>query len=173
MRSSIADLLREQNAAWGAGEKTLANIERLRNGASAFVTGQQVALFGGPLFTLFKAATVIEHARAANAVPIFWLATEDHDLVEADHVTLPARHALHTLRLHPEEAHAGQPVGGVRLGKSVEGLLDRAAELIGGTPEFDLLTASYTPDATFTTAFARLISAIFSDHGLIVIDAAD
>ncbi len=173
MRSSVADLLREQNLAWGAGEKTLANIERLREGALAFVTGQQVALFGGPLFTLFKAATIIEHARAANAVPIFWLATEDHDLAEADHITLPARHALHTLRLHPEEAHAGQPVGRVRLGKSVSGLLDRAAELIGGTPEFDLLTESYTPDATFTSAFARLISAVFSDYGLIVIDASD
>lgn len=173
LRSAIADVLREQNLAWGAGEKALANIERLRCGTAAFVTGQQVALFGGPLFTLFKAATIIQRAQAADAVPIFWLATEDHDLAEADHVTLPARHALHTLRLHPEEAHAGQPVGGVRLGKSVEGLLERAAELIGGTPEFDLLTASYTPEATFSSAFARLISAVFSEYGLIVIDAAD
>ena len=84
--------------------KALANIERLRQGAGAVVSGQQVALFGGPLFTFLKAATIIQRAQAANAVPIFWLATEDHDLAEADHVTLPSRHALHTLRLHLDHA---------------------------------------------------------------------
>src|SRR6202012_276312 len=106
VRASIADLLLEQNRSFGAGEKTFANIERLRNGAGAVVTGQQVTLFGGPLFTLFKTATVIRKAQDATAagsphVPIFWLATEDHDLAEAAHVTLPDRHEMKTLRLAP------------------------------------------------------------------------
>lgn len=172
LRGAVADTLREQNIAWGAGAKTIENIERLRNGAGAVVTGQQVALFGGPLFTLLKAATVIQRAQAAGAVPIFWLASEDHDLAEADHVTLPARHALHTLRLQPETPHAGQPVGSLTLGSPVTAMVDRAAEIIGGTPEFDLLASSYTPDATFASAFARLLAGIFADHGLVVIDAS-
>ncbi|HEX4006745.1 MAG TPA: bacillithiol biosynthesis cysteine-adding enzyme BshC [Acidobacteriaceae bacterium] len=171
-RAAVADLLLAQNQTWGAGEKTLANIERLRQGAPAVVTGQQVALFGGPLFTLFKAATVIDRAQAAGGVPIFWLAAEDHDLAEANHLILPARHALHTLRLVPGEHTAGQPVGSIPLGPNITGLLDRAAELIGGSPEFDLLAASYTPDATFASSFARLIASVFADYGLIVIDAS-
>lgn len=171
-RQTVAELLLEQNRAWGAGEKTLQNIERLRTGAAAVVTGQQVTLFGGPLFTLFKAATAVERARAAGAVPIFWLATEDHDLAEADHVTLPSRHALHTLRLLPEQEHAAQPVGGVLLGPRVAQLVERAAELIGGTPEFELLAASYLPDATFAEAFARLLTRLFGEYGLVVIDAS-
>ncbi len=171
-RADVADQLREQNVAWGAGPKALANIDRLRDGAGAVVTGQQVALFGGPVFTLLKAATVVQRAQAASLVPIFWLAAEDHDLAEADHVTLPSRHALHKLQLHSEFAHAGQPVGGITLGPRVANLLDRAAELIGGTPEFDLLTASYQPDATLASAFARLIAAVFADYGLVVIDAS-
>jgi bacillithiol synthase len=172
LRSGVADLLREQNLAWGAGERVLAQIERLRAGAGAVVTGQQVALFGGPMFTLLKAATVVQRAQAAGLVPIFWLATEDHDLAEVDHITLPARHALHTLRLQAEEPSAGQPVGSLPLGPKIVPLLDRAAELIGGTPEFDLLTASYTPDATFASAFARLLTAVFAEQGLVVIDAS-
>ena len=172
-RSAVADLLREQNLAWGAGEKALAQIERLRNGAGAVVTGQQVALFGGPLFTLLKAATVVQRAREANLVPIFWLASEDHDLAEVDHVTLPSRHALHTLKLHQEQPSAARPVGALPLGKKIELLLDRAAELIGGSPEFDLLTASYTATATFASAFARLLSAVFAEQGLVVIDASN
>jgi len=183
--TTLADRLLEQNQSWNAGAKTLANIERLRQGAGAVVSGQQVALFGGPLFTLLKAATIIQRAQVANpgvpgelargggnAVPIFWLATEDHDLAEADHVTLPSRHALHTLRLHLEQPPDSRPVGALPLGPGITAVLDRAAELIGGTPEFDLLTAAYTPDATFASSFARLIAATFADYGLIVIDAS-
>lgn len=172
LRQSVADLLLEQNRAWGASEKTLENIQRLRAGAAAVVTGQQVALFGGPLFTLFKAATAIQRASAAGAAPIFWLASEDHDLAEADHVTLPSRHALHTLRLASERESTGQPVGSVQLGSRVTQLVERAAELIGGTPEFDLLAASYRPDATFAGAFARLLAGLFAEHGLVVVDAS-
>ena len=176
-REALADHLLEQNRDWSsesgaASDKTRANIERLRHGAGAVVTGQQVALFGGPLFTLLKAATIIQRAQAANAVPIFWLATEDHDLAEADHVILPSRHALHTLRLHHDEPSAATPVGALQLGPKIALLLERAAELIGGTPEFDLLTAAYTPNATFASAFARLIAATFADYGLVVIDAS-
>ncbi len=171
-RNAVADLLLEQNQNWNAGSKTTANIEKLRNGAGAFVTGQQVALFTGPLFTLLKAATVIHRAQAANAVPIFWLASEDHDFAEADHVTLPSRHALHTLRVHVDPSHQGQPVGGLQLGPGIQTVLDRAAEIIGGSPEFDLLSACYTPDSTFASSFARFLVAAFADFGLIVIDAS-
>jgi bacillithiol biosynthesis cysteine-adding enzyme BshC len=171
-RSAIADILLEQNRNWNAGPKALANIERLRQGAGAFLTGQQVALFTGPLFTLLKAATVIHRAQTVGAVPIFWLASEDHDFAEADHVTLPSRHALHTLRVHVDPSHQGKPVGGLQLGPGIRTVLDRAAELIGGSPEFDLLAACYTPDATFASAFARFLVAAFADFGLIVIDAS-
>jgi bacillithiol synthase len=171
LRSAVADLLEEQNRAFSASPATFANIDRLRQGAPAIVTGQQVTLFGGPLFTLFKAATAIRKAKDVDAVPIFWLATEDHDLDEADHVVLPARHELHTLRLqHPEN---NRPVGNIPLGTGIRALLDQAAELLGPSPILDVLEASYTPDATFAQAFARLLTSIFAEQGLIVIDAAD
>ncbi len=96
-RATLCDLLEQQNRDFGAADQVFQNIARLRNGAGAVVTGQQVTLFGGPLFTILKAATVIRKAKDASAsgsphVPIFWLATEDHDLAEVDHVTvaLPA-----------------------------------------------------------------------------------
>ena len=72
----------------------LANIEKLRAGARAVVTGQQVVLFGGPLLTILKAATAVARAKQATAasgvehVPVFWMATEDHDLAEVDQVSL-------------------------------------------------------------------------------------
>ena len=177
VRASISDLLLEQNRSFGAGEKTFANIERLRNGAGAVVTGQQVTLFGGPLFTLFKTATVIRKAQDATAagyphVPIFWLASEDHDLAEADHVALPSRHELHTLKLALEGETQLSSVGGLKLGQGVRAVLDQAMELLGPGPFLDALEQCYAPDATFSQAFGRLISGIFAAHGLIVIDAS-
>jgi len=170
--AEVADLLEKQNRAFGASEATLTNIEKLRAGATAIVTGQQVTLFGGPLFTLLKAATAICKAKDAGAVPVFWLATEDHDLAEADHVMLPSRHELHTLRLEHSSEDAGKPVGRVRLGEGVRPLLKWAAELLGPSEILDALEKAYTPDATYAEAFGRLLTAVFADEGLIVIDAA-
>jgi len=170
IRARIVDLLEAQNRAFGAGRAAMENIARLRQGAPAIVTGQQVTLFGGPLFTLFKAATAIRKARDTGAVPIFWLATEDHDLDEADHVVLPARHDLQTLRLTHEANN--RPVGSIPLGPGIRPLLDQAAELLGPGPILDALEAAYTPDATFAQAFARVLAATFADQGLILIDAA-
>src|SRR6202167_1795767 len=121
-RATLCDLLEQQSLSFGAADPVLRNIARLRDGAGAVVTGQQVTLFGGPLFTILKAATAIRKAKDASTsgsphVPIFWLATEDHDIAEADHVTLPDRHQLKTLRL-TGDAH-GVAASSVTLGKNV------------------------------------------------------
>jgi bacillithiol biosynthesis cysteine-adding enzyme BshC len=170
--AEIADLLEKQNRNFGAGDAALKNIEKLRAGAAAIVTGQQVTLFGGPLFTLLKAATAIRKAKEAGAVPIFWMASEDHDLAEADHVTLPSRHALRLLRLEHSSENTGKPVGSVRLGEEIRPLLEQATELLGPGEVLDALKAAYTRDATYAEAFGRLLARIFADEGLILIDAA-
>lgn len=173
IRARIADLLEAQNRGFGASPATLSNIEKLRAGAPAVLTGQQVTLFGGPLFTLLKAATAIRQAKDAGAVPIFWMATEDHDLAEADHVSLPSRHQLRTLRVPHDPADAGKSVGPVKLGPGIQAVIDEAAELLGPSPILDAIQASYTPEATFAGAFGCLMATIFADQGLILIDAAD
>jgi bacillithiol synthase len=175
-REAIATILEKQNREFDAGEKVFANIEALRRGANAVVTGQQVTLFGGPLYTLLKAATAIRKAHDARAaghphVPIFWLATEDHDLEEADHVTFPSRHELHTLKLQLN-GHRGAPVGDLKLGDTIEALVEEAARLLDPGDTVELLQEFYRPDATFAGAFARFLSKSFAEHGLIVLDAS-
>ncbi len=172
----LADALQLQAETLGSGTETFANIERLRQGARAVVTGQQVGLFGGPLLTLLKAATAVARARDAESstgvphVPIFWLATEDHDLAEVDQVTFPAKHSLETFSLRlTDEA---REVGGVPLGAEVEVLLDQACELMAYAPVCDLLRACYTPHATLGEAFGRFLTSLFTEQGLIVMDAA-
>jgi len=171
-RNTLADLLAAQNTHPAA----LANIERLRQGANAVVTGQQVVLFGGPLLTLLKAATAIARAEEATAagqphVPVFWLASEDHDLAEVNHAHLLNRIEVETVRAAIPHT-TGQPVGELRLRAGIAQTLERAAELLGHAPVSDALREAYTPGATLAGAFAQFIAGVFAEHGLIVIDAA-
>jgi uncharacterized protein YllA (UPF0747 family) len=157
-RNALADLLLAQNQAADAGPSAIANIEKLRAGARVIVTGQQVSLFGGPLYTLHKAATAVRLAAQASEstgvahVPVFWLATEDHDFAEAGHVSLPGRHTLETIRLAHVHSESNAPVGSLRLGAGIEQALAQAEEFLGGTAEFALLARCYRPEATFAGA---------------------
>jgi bacillithiol biosynthesis cysteine-adding enzyme BshC len=175
-RETLCNLLEQQNRAIGAAEQVFENIARLRNGAGTVVTGQQVTVFGGPLFTILKAATVIRKAKDASIsgnpqVPIFWLATEDHDLAEADHVTFPGRHELKTLRLSNDSVNVAA-VGGVTIGKNVEDVLAQASEILGPGPVLDQLAACYRPGQSMGQAFAQWIARTFAAQGLVVMDAS-
>lgn len=173
----LADTLTRQNRDFGAGEAALTNIEKLRNGARAVVTGQQVGLFGGPLMTLLKAATAV--ARAAQAtkasgvehVPVFWLATEDHDLAEVDQASLLSKTGVEVLR---SGLKAGAPVevGGIALGPEIEQTLEQAGGLLEFSPIWEKLREFYAPGQTLGRAFARLMAHLFAAQGLIVMDAS-
>jgi len=173
---AVADLLLQQNLGFGAGEATLANIEKLRNGARAVVTGQQVGILGGPLLTLMKAATAVRKAQVASEagvphVPVFWMATEDHDLEEVNQVTLLGKRSVETLRAEIRGHHL-EPVGGVVVGDEFESLLTQAEELLGYAPVCGLLRECYAPGQTLGLAFGRLLATLFREQGLIVIDAS-
>ncbi len=174
-RGALVDALEAQNRAWGAGEATLNNLKRLRDGARAVVTGQQVGLFGGPLLTLMKAATAIRQARLASEagvphVPVFWMATEDHDLDEVNQATFVTKAGTETLRSR-FTGHRAKEVGGLVLGEAILPVLERAEELLQFAPVCELLRAAYTPESTLASAFATLMMGVFREFGLIVIDA--
>lgn len=149
-----------------------------RPGSAAVLTGQQVGLFLGPLYTIYKAATAVVLARALEAesgvrtVPVFWMATEDHDLAEVDHCAIApgvvARLAA------AERAHPRQPLANLGLGASVVAAVEQARAALAAQPEgaaiAELLAAHYRPERTFAQAFAAVLATLFADEGLIVFD---
>ena len=177
-RERVSAILERQNKSWNASPKTLANLERLRKGAAAVVTGQQVGLFGGPMFAIYKALTAVKLAEEATAagveaVPVFWLATYDHDLAEVNHVSVPGPEgALQTLTTQSHDV-PGAPVSAVRLNDEMAALLDEAAKLLGDGEAVQFLREAYLPGESLGTAFARFYSRIFADSGVILLDASD
>ncbi len=177
-REAVSMILDRQNQSWNASAKTLENIARLRAGASAVVTGQQVGLFGGPSFTIFKALTAIKLADLAtrsgvDCVPVFWLATEDHDLAEVNQVSIPGPDGSLQKLTAPAEGLSNAPVGTVRFGSEIDAVVEAASGLLGPGEISDFLREAYRSGETFGNAFARLLARLFADWGVILLDAAD
>jgi bacillithiol biosynthesis cysteine-adding enzyme BshC len=177
-REQVAAILERQNKGWGASPKTLENIARLRGGASAVVTGQQVGLFGGPLFALFKALTTVKLAQEAatagfDCVPVFWLATTDHDLDEINHVSFLAPDGTLQKFAAPTRGVNDAPVGAVNFGAEIEPVVEAVAGLLGDSDTTSFLREAYRPGENFGSAFARLFTRLFTDWGVVLLDASD
>ena len=177
-RERVAAVLQRQNESWGTSAKTMENIRRLRAGASTVVTGQQVGLFGGPLFSIFKALTAVRLADIASqngvdCVPIFWLATEDHDLEEVSRVLLPGPDAALQSIAISAQGLPNAPVGTIKFGDEIQAAMDTGAALLGESEALISLRACYRPGETFGTSFARLFAQWFTQWGVILLDASD
>ena len=178
----IAALLRDAER-WGGSAQTLRNIEALRDPQTlAVVTGQQVGLFGGPLFTFYKAIATILWARAIQkstgrrTVPVFWMETSDHDFFEVNHIrllNLEGEEVLLSLTNPPEEKR--RVVGSIVLNGEVEQLVQRLWTLLPPSSyrgqKLELLSTCYHPGETLGGAFAKLYSYLFKEDGLILYDA--
>ena len=177
-RRQVASVLQRQNRAWGASEQTLANLAKFEEGALAAVTGQQVGLLGGPLFSIFKVLSAVKLAEEATAqgiptVPIFWMATADHDLAEVNHAFFAAADGKPQRLATPTVGAADAPVGGIRFGDEIAAVAEQAAGLLGESDAAQWIRAAYRSGETFGSAFAKFYAQVFADLGVILIDPDD
>jgi bacillithiol synthase len=179
-RAKVAEILAEQNAAFGAGDAARENISRLANGAVAVVSGQQVGLFSGPAYAIYKAVSAIQIAQelteaGVDAIPVFWMATEDHDLEEVRTSTWFHQGKLTRFEL-PGNGDAGLPVGRIALGSRVAEMVHEAAQILtaaGGEFVAGIFRESYGPQETYGSSFGKLFARLFAEQGLILLDPLD
>jgi bacillithiol biosynthesis cysteine-adding enzyme BshC len=183
-RSLLCDALEDMNARWGAGEETLKNVERLRDADYvAVVSGQQAGLFSGPLYTIYKALSAVKLAgclsqRNTKAVPVFWIATEDHDFVEVANAEFIGRDCkLAEVEVSASLHQDGQPVGRALLDGSINAVLDRLLELLPSsefTPDCEALVRdAWREGRTYGEAFARMMTLLLGRYGLVLLDPLD
>jgi bacillithiol synthase len=185
VRRAVVEVLRRQNQSFGTGSQldasTSRNLDRLAAGAVAIVTGQQAGLFSGPAYSFYKALSAIRCAeettrRGIDAVPIFWIATEDHDLAEVNHTFWNTRQGLARYELSAREEDSGRRVGEIPLGDAVLPLLADAIKTLDGLcaeKTSAALRESYVPGETYGTAFGKLMSRLLVGRGIIFLDPLD
>ncbi len=184
-RKQVASILRRQCGRFGSSDASLRNIDDLElPDGFAVVTGQQVGLFGGPMYTIYKACTAIRIAaelRTADirAVPVFWLDTDDHDLAEVTRCTIAAsgrspEQKDYRRLLFGDLPHSSRPVGPVEFPPAIRQVIE---DYFSGQPAtswketaLSAVESAYFPGATFADGFGRFMSRLFSSHGLVLFD---
>ena len=177
----LARQLERRNAPDAARQAAL----RLSDPATvAVVTGQQAGLFGGPLFTLYKALTAVKLAARVSqdhgvpAVAVFWVESEDHDWDEVASVAvLDNDLQRRTITLPPLPGAGHSPIGAITIGSEIDEVFDELASTIQQT-EFtgeliSGLRSAYAPGITMSDAFARVLDRLLGDLGLVVFECSD
>lgn len=189
-RSRVAALLR------GGGADRDARLRSfVDEGGFVVTTGQQPVLFGGPLFVLYKALTAVELARTLEeglgrpVLPVFWVASEDHDWEETRQVhlldqandlrsiALPPREgatpALHRIPLGSGSGADGSPEAGTNADPPVRALLDALPGTDFSPPLKSLLQSAWPPGTTLSEGFLRTLEQLLGPSGLFFAEAHD
>ncbi|MET0386271.1 MAG: bacillithiol biosynthesis cysteine-adding enzyme BshC [Polyangiales bacterium] len=183
LSSDVLACLREQNQRLGPSSARNAHLAELEAGARVVVTGQQVGLFLGPLYTVYKAASAIRLARRLReetgtpVVPLFWLQTEDHDLPEIARAVVPRADEA-PLVLAPEiDAGNRRSIAQLTLPAAVSGCLEQLRlelePLPHGPDHLAKLGQHYAQGRGWGEAFAGLLAELFEPEGLLVLDPRD
>lgn len=181
-RAGLVSELTAYNLQLNCGERTLQNLARLgKPGCLAVLTGQQAGIATGPLYTIYKAVTAIQLARrletelGAPVVPVFWVASEDHDYDEVNHVWVQKGKTALPDRLSVFGRPQGRPpIGLVPVGTSIFNFLTAFSDSLPEGPDrtamVELLKETALHSANWAEWFARLMTAILGRHGLIIAD---
>lgn len=178
-REDLVRRLVDYNQELGAGEATLRNIDALKKPDTFVVcTGQQPTVLLGPLFTIYKVISCLTLARRLSAhadgftfIPLFWCASEDHDLEEMNHIHLPGPEG-DVRRLKIDLVNDGRPAEQVRVDDAIRRILVSAAETLPDTEFKEEVVALFEPEPedTLGTWFNRILLSLFSDDGLVVLE---
>ncbi len=184
-RAALSSTLVDQNQRFGADEKTIAAATDIGTANTYTVmTGQQVGLFTGPLYTIYKALTAVklahrlEKSLQRRVVPIFWMASDDHDFDEINHVfSCPSGNEIVKLTLSPDSPIERRSAAHIPFGSGITELIDRFADTLNES-EFKHETVSIireccTPENTLSHGFARLLTRLFRGTGLVLVDPTD
>ena len=173
----LKELSAQNHSVSRAVDHSLQALEK--GGVALAISGQQLGVCGGPLFTLYKIASTIALARvlqeesSIRVIPLFWLQSEDHDFAEIKSAAFfgPGRE-LKQVSLEVPEGDLGDCVGRLKMdAASTRQIRVFLEEHSGADAEFrDALEESFLENGTFSQAMARLMQKIFGSYGLLVFD---
>lgn len=177
-RKQSADILRKVNRRYQPSGEAMRNIDRLeQEGALAVVTGQQLGVLGGPIYTIFKTLSAIHLARRLEneldrpVIPVFWLADEDHDYQEVQNVTVVGKQEAHTVSLPDKEGNL-PPVAELTYSQDLEKLKQEVKEILYETDFseelWSILDSSFQSGKRFDYSFGDYMARLFSGHGLVL-----
>ena len=185
LSADISQIISNQYSKINKSETTEGNIKKLSDKKTlAIVTGQQLGILGGPLYTFYKIITAIKLSRFLseryndyNFVPVFWLEGDDHDFNEVRAIKIiDEGNSLLSIgyKEEIEEDDAKQSVGHIKFDSSIQDFFDSLNNNLKETefknPLLNELKDFYSEGKSFKEAFKDLIFQYFDEYGLIIFD---
>ncbi|MFA1818668.1 bacillithiol biosynthesis cysteine-adding enzyme BshC [Virgibacillus oceani] len=183
-RADLTNVLHGINNRWDAPRTTIDNIERLKGKNSVTVIGgQQAGLLTGPMYTINKVISIIQFAKQKEkelktpVIPVFWIAGEDHDFDEINHVFLPNQGQMEKYT-HPQKVYKKQSISQMKINQEeskewLTVLFQQLQETAYSSVLFDTLEKCLEQSDSYVDFFARLIYQLFEEDGLVLVDSGD
>jgi len=155
----------------------------VERGGYMVTTGQQPGLFGGPLYNIHKALTTVrlaetlEDALGRPVIPLFWVASEDHDWEEANHTdVIGVDNELHRVSIEARDPGVHPPIHRIPLGSDVESCVEQFLELLPTTDfsstYIELIRGAFGAEQTLADGFHTVLQELLGRFGLYFTDAA-
>lgn len=187
-RDKLAEIIENQYSGFSVSAKTLKNIQNLKSRKTlAIVTGQQIGILGGPMYTIYKTITAIKLAAQLSAqyedynfIPVFWMESDDHDFDEIRSINI-IDETNNNIKItysddFPPDENRGS-VGDVSIQDTINTFFDEIEKGLRKTEFseeiFKFLKSYYSPLKTFKEAFKDLFFKLFDEYGLIIFDPQD
>ncbi|MBU1661655.1 MAG: bacillithiol biosynthesis BshC [Chloroflexi bacterium] len=177
-RRKLSQLLSEYNAKLGAHAHAMSNIDALSKPSTfCVIGGQQAGFLGGPVYTCYKIITTIRLAQhlqntlGERFVPVFWLASEDHDFDEINHAHfIKSDGEVGDVKFEWDQA--GRPIALMPITADIRRAFAEYFEKISPGPYLSQIKERFAPQAgdDYCTWQARIWSELFSDHGLVIVE---
>lgn len=183
-REELVEVLHHLNQSWEAPEKTIRNIERLKDERSVVVVGgQQAGVLTGPLYSVNKVISIIQLARQQEeklgipVIPVFWIAGEDHDFEEINHIYLHVKNKMKKFKVG-QRLMDKRSVSKIELEEPIiKGWLESIFELLTETEHtkeiYTLIENCLHYSTTYIDFFARLIFLLFKEDGIVLMDSGN
>jgi bacillithiol biosynthesis cysteine-adding enzyme BshC len=179
-RENLVNILEAFNESIGAGKKTFENIEKLKDEDSfVVVTGQQAGYFAGPMYTVYKAMTTIKLAREyseklnSKVVPVFWIASEDHDFHEVSRVNYSNKTAMKKVKFKKQDDR-NISVGNMMIDeKFIYEMKNKMLDVFADDDFESIFLSQMKEGESYSIWFAKIMARLFSDYGLVFIDSME
>lgn len=183
-RREVAEYIESFMKRYPSSQAVKSSIEKLKQNDSVVVIGgQQAGILTGPLYSIHKVISIIKLAEQKESqlgipvIPVFWIAGEDHDFHEVNHVFTPVKQKAEKWT-YPEKVISKKMVSDIHLNKEIcLSWVQNVLENFGETEHTNSLLAfaeeTITKSATFVDFFAHIVMELFKDHGLLIVDSGD
>ncbi|MGI8315020.1 bacillithiol biosynthesis cysteine-adding enzyme BshC [Halobacillus mangrovi] len=183
-REALSTVIKNMNEEWRAPSSTCTNIEMMkREESTVVIAGQQAGLLTGPLYTVHKIISVLQLARQKEkelrkpVIPVFWIAGEDHDFDEINHLFMKDKQSMKkaTIQQVPEKKAS---VSDITIAQEdaenwIKQIFQAVRETEFTSDFYHQVLHALKQSESYSDFFARLVYLLFPEEGLVVVDAHD